>query len=69
MAEYLFKCRKCSTIYVFSGELGAPVTAGECSCGGMLVRKYTAPAVIYRGSGFYTNDKVLSEPTEDDLYK
>jgi predicted nucleic acid-binding Zn ribbon protein len=41
--------------------------AFRISCGGVLVRVFDQPTVIYRGSGFYTTDKVLYEPTDEQL--
>jgi hypothetical protein len=41
-----------------SGSINAPEENYRCStCGATLRRIYTSPAITFRGSGFYTNDK------------
>ena len=55
---YIFRCRKCAKTF----EQDLPINAerpSTCECGGTLQRVYTAPAVHYRGSGFFSNDKKL----------
>ena len=56
---YIFRCRKCNK----TQEVDLPIDAAhptKCKCGGELRRVYTAPAVHYRGSGFYSNDRKLT---------
>jgi len=44
------------------GEMPELVGVRVRPCGGKLVRVFDRPFVIYRGSGFYSTDKVLSDP-------
>ena len=56
---YIFRCRKCNGTQEADLPIGAAHPA-TCECGGELQRRFTAPAVVYRGSGFYSNDKKLT---------
>lgn len=71
MPIYYFRCKTkgCENEGTFSLEhpFGAP-HPNECPvCGGMLTRRFTAPNVHYRGSGFTVNDMKANAPTEDDI--
>jgi len=60
---YLFRCRKCGREIEVNPIPFAPI---PCQCGHEMNRVYTAPNVIYKGSGFYSNDKKLTPvPPED----
>lgn len=66
MPTYTFLCKKCETIFEIDHGFDEP-HPDECPrCGGPIERKFDPFAVLYKGSGFYTTDKVLSEPTEDE---
>jgi putative FmdB family regulatory protein len=56
---YIFRCRKCGEVKEYELGMDDPRPTG-CSCGGTLVRKFTSPNVVYRGSGFYNTDKRLT---------
>jgi predicted nucleic acid-binding Zn ribbon protein len=72
---YTFRCSKCGRVVQLDHGFDEPhpIThrklAGAESCGGNLVRIFDVPNIIFRGSGWYCKDKVLYEPTEDDLYQ
>jgi putative FmdB family regulatory protein len=53
---YVYACRDCDDrLEVFQRMSEAPLS--ECGkCGGNLRRVLFPPAVIYKGSGFYTTD-------------
>lgn len=65
MARYEFDCENCGPIVV---EHGMTEDHPEVcpNCGGEITRHFFSPSITFRGSGFYTTDKVLSEPTEDE---
>lgn len=59
MPVYDFECRDCvdSRITV-SWAINDNVPSYKCSiCGHVMVRVYSAPAVTFKGSGFYKTDK------------
>lgn len=73
MPLYTFKCEKCGEIVRYTqGFFDVRPTKCEVPkfdkngkvtlCGGKLIRQYDSPNVVYRGSGFYHTDKVLSDP-------
>lgn len=56
MPIYEFECKKCKAhIEVFQKVSDKPPT--KCrSCGGKLERKISAPAIQFKGSGWYVTD-------------
>lgn len=56
MPIYEFECRKCKAhIEVFQKMSDKPPV--KCrSCGGKLERKHSAPAIQFKGSGWYVTD-------------
>ena len=56
MPTYVYACKDCSDrTEVVQRMSDAPLT--ECAkCGGALRRVLFPPAVVYKGSGFYTTD-------------
>jgi predicted nucleic acid-binding Zn ribbon protein len=60
---YIFRCRHCDREIELSAIPDAPV---PCICGKEMTRKYTAPAVHYRGSGFFSTDKLLTPVKPED---
>ena len=56
MPTYVYACKGCDDrTEVFQSISAAPLT--ECEkCGGSLRRVLFPPAVVYKGSGFYTTD-------------
>ena len=73
MPIYEFECRKCKAhIEVFQKVSDKPPT--KCrKCGGKLERKISAPAIQFKGSGWYVteyarttkSDKTESESTSE----
>lgn len=62
--EYV--CDKCGTKYDANGRIGAPPETPMCTtCGNATRRLFSRPGITYHGSGFYSTDKVLSEPVKD----
>jgi len=56
MPTYVYACRECEDrVEVVQKMSDAPLTQCE-KCGGSLRRVLFPPAVVYKGSGFYTTD-------------
>lgn len=66
MPVYSFRCRKCKRVLTVNHPFSEKHPEA-CECGGALARKFDVPNVVYRGSGYYHTDKVLYEPTEEEL--
>jgi predicted nucleic acid-binding Zn ribbon protein len=60
---YIFRCRKCGEMIEIPDR---PSEAIPCLCGGEFARLFTAPAVIYRCSGFYSKDQRLTRVKPED---
>ncbi len=61
-----FKCNRCDRLANMLGPIGqTPDTPPRCDCGGSYKRVYKKLGVNYRCSGFYTTDKVLSDPVDE----
>ena len=59
---YDFVCQGCKEKVTVVHKFSEPHPTHHADCGGELVRFFTPASIIYRVSGFYTTDKVLSEP-------
>ena len=56
MPTYVYACQQCDDrTEVFQRMADDPLTTCE-KCGGALRRVLFPPAVVYKGSGFYTTD-------------
>jgi putative FmdB family regulatory protein len=65
MPTYIFQCRKCGKIVSSIHGFDEPHPT-NCECGGELQRRFSNPNVVFKGSGFYTNDKLLTPVKPDD---
>ena len=66
--QYEFRCHDCGEIFIASHPMGEPHPETHPGCGGTLNRVFVIPGVVYRGGGFYTTDKVLTDkPDPDDF--
>jgi putative FmdB family regulatory protein len=56
MPLYEYKCQKCAAVFEIIQKISdSPLT--ECpECGGRLKKVLTAPAIQFKGSGFYITD-------------
>ncbi len=69
MPKYEYACKSCGEhIEVVQSFADAPLT--ECpACGGPLRKVFSAPAIAFKGSGFYRTDnrkrRAGSEPKDD----
>ncbi len=61
MPVYEYRCTKGHT-YEKTEGFSAPVTQKCTQCGARARRQISMPAVIFKGSGFYSTDNRGSEP-------
>lgn len=55
---YEYECPGGDETIQIERSINAPEENYRCgTCGATLRRIYTSPAITFRGSGFYTNDK------------
>jgi putative FmdB family regulatory protein len=58
MPKYEYACKSCGQrLEVVQSFSDAPLTECE-ACGGALRKVYSAPAIAFKGSGFYRTDNV-----------
>ncbi len=53
---YVYKCDKCSNQFELKQGFDAESTQPCPECDGIGKRQFYSPAVIYKGSGWYTTD-------------
>ena len=56
MPIYVYKCKKCSNQFELKQGFDAETTQPCPECFGTGKRQFYSPAVIYKGSGWYTTD-------------
>lgn len=68
MPKYEYACKSCGQhLEVTQSFSDAPLTECE-TCGGPLRKVFSAPAITFKGSGFYRTDNIYrrtSEPKAD----
>ncbi len=64
MPLYEYKCQKCASVFEVIQKISdSPLT--ECpSCGGRLKKVLSAPAIQFKGSGFYITDYAKKKKPE-----
>ncbi len=64
MPKYEYACKSCGErLEVAQSFSDPPLT--ECpSCGGVLRKVFSAPAISFKGSGFYKTDNRTGRPKE-----
>jgi putative FmdB family regulatory protein len=55
MPLYEYECSRCGKRFELLQKFSDPPTA-PCACGGAAHRQLSAPAVQFKGSGFYATD-------------
>lgn len=67
MPLYEYKCQKCSSVFeVIQKVIDPPLT--ECpKCGGRLKKVLSAPAIQFKGSGFYITDYAKKKMPEKEV--
>ena len=65
MPKYEYACKSCGErLEVMQSFSDAPLT--ECpACGGPLRKVFSAPAITFKGSGFYRTDNRSGRPTSE----
>ncbi len=67
MPLYEYKCQKCASVFEVIQKISdSPLTACP-ECGGRLNKVLTAPAIQFKGSGFYITDYAKKEKPEKDV--
>jgi len=56
MPIYEYKCTKCGSVFEVLQHIGDPHLTKCHQCGGRLEKKASAPAIKFKGSGWYVND-------------
>ncbi len=63
MPLYEYECKKCGNRSERIEKLSAVRTCEKCpKCGGRVERLMSAPAIRFKGSGWYVNDYARSSP-------
>lgn len=56
MPLYEYKCQKCGSAFEVIQKISDPPLTECPECGGRLKKVLTAPAIQFKGSGFYITD-------------
>lgn len=59
---YLYKCDDCGDVIEIQKGMNEKGPSKCKTCNGSMRRIYNAPAVHYKGAGFYSSDKALDKP-------
>jgi putative FmdB family regulatory protein len=54
MPAYDYRCPFCGDTKVIKLPISEADQEQECSCGTVMVKKFSVPAVVFKGSGFYS---------------
>ena len=57
MPTYEYRCADCSAYLSVMRPITDVLETEPCLCGGVMRRIFSAPAVQFKGSGFYRTDK------------
>lgn len=64
MPLYEYKCRKCALVHEVIQKVSDPPPAECPECGGRLKKVLSAPAIQFKGSGFYITDYAKKKKLE-----
>ena len=66
MPLYEYKCRDCGSTFEYMQKASDPPKKKCPKCGGLLVKVITAPALQFKGQGWYVTDyaRKKAEPEE-----
>jgi putative FmdB family regulatory protein len=56
MPVYEYKCRRCGETFEMMQKFSDPALELHGDCGGEVERLVSAPAIKFKGSGWYVND-------------
>lgn len=62
MPIYEYKCTKCGSEFEVLQHVDDPHLTKCHTCGGRLEKKVSAPAIKFKGSGWYVNDYAKKTP-------
>ena len=57
MPKYDYQCDTCQMTMEITAVIGSAPESIKCTCGGQLTRTYSAPGVIFRGTGWGKDKK------------
>ena len=52
MAVYVFRCARCFESVEIDAKVGEVPDAPSCPCGNLMLRRWSAPGVVLKGSGW-----------------
>ena len=64
MPLYEYKCQKCVSVFEIIQKISDPPLTECPECGGRLKKVLTAPAIQFKGSGFYITDYAKKKKPE-----
>jgi len=67
MPLYEYQCQKCGSLFEIIHKVDDPPPKACAKCGGLLNKRLSAPAIQFKGNGWYVTDyarKSLPEKTE-----
>lgn len=65
MPLYEYKCSKCNTVFEVMQKITEPPLKICIKCGGAVTKIISAPAIQFKGSGWYVTDYANKETPED----
>ncbi len=66
MPKYDYRCTACGHVYEKREGFDAPAVQTCPRCEGLARRVLTAPAIVFKGSGWYITDSRKPEPAAED---
>ncbi len=70
MPLYEYKCRKCASVLEVIQKVSDPPLTECLKCGGGLKKVLSAPAIQFKGSGFYITDYTKKKkPEKEEKHK
>lgn len=64
MPTYEYACRACGHVFEIVQKMSDDPLVICPECGGELRKVFSAPAIAFKGSGFYATDHGKKKPTE-----
>lgn len=62
MPLYEYECTQCGSVFEVLQHFGDPLLTKCRQCGGRLEKKVSAPAIKFKGSGWYVTDYAHKTP-------
>ena len=57
MPAYVFRCGRCFESVQVESPIGDVPSAPSCPCGNVMTRKWSAPGVVLKGTGWGRDSK------------